>query len=152
MLLGNLVFFYDTENENEYDNLDAEKNIAECLMINNTDTWERIRGGKYTRFDINYKFPINVYVKSLSLCKCGLPCDIRKNEDKNYLFFRCAKKNMWDKFKEQFDIEDEPCNFFMEYTMDTQFKIEETNRFENRNKKLKELCNKSNWLQYVPKK
>lgn len=58
-----------------------------------------------------------------------------------------CQKNMWNKFKEQFDIEDEPCNYFMEYTMDKQFKLEETNRFENRNKKLKELCNKSNWLQ-----
>ena len=142
---------FNDDTENEYDNLYAENNIAECLMINNKDTWKKIRGGKYTRFDIEYTLPINDYVKLLPLCKCCLPCDIRKNEDKNYLFFRCAKKNMWDKLKEQFDIEDEPCNFFMEYTIDKQFRLEEINRFENRNKTLKELCKKSNWLQHVPK-
>ena len=36
-------------------------------------------------------------------------------KNKNYLFFRCAKKNMWDDLKEQFDIDEEPCNFYMEY-------------------------------------
>ena len=122
--------FNDECDEYQYDNLYAENNIAECLMIHNKDEWNKIRGGKYTRFDIEYKYPDNDYIKDLPLCKCELPCDIKKNEDKNYLYFRCAKKNMWDKLREEFDIDDEPCNFFMEYTKDKQLKLNENKRFE----------------------
>lgn len=135
--------------EYEHDKLKAENNITECLMIHKKDTWDKIRGGKYTRFDVKYKYPMNDYIKDLPLCKCGLPCDIRKNEDKNYLFFRCAKKNMWYKFKEEFDIEEEPCNYFMEYTKDKQLKLEENKKSEDRSKTLKELMKKSFWLKNV---
>ena len=140
---------FNDDVEYDYDNLEAENNITECLMINNKDNWEKIRGGKYTRF-IEYKFPINEYVKELPICKCGIPCDIKKNEDKNYLFFRCAKKNMWDSLKEQFDIDEEPCNFYIEYSKDNQFRFEETKKFEDRNKTLKELFKKSYWLKNIP--
>lgn len=137
--------FNDECEEYKYSKLEAENNITECLMIHNKDTWDKIRGGKYTRFDVEYKYPMNDYIKDLPLCKCGLPCDIRKNEDKNYLFFRCAKKNMWKEFKEIFDIEDEPCNYFMEYTKDKQLKLEQ----EDRSETLKELFKKSFWLNNV---
>jgi hypothetical protein len=137
--------FDDICDEYQYDRLEAENNITECLMIHNKNTWDKIRGGKYTRFDIEYSFPDNDYIKHLPLCKCGLPCDIRKNEDKNYLFFRCAKKNMWNKFKEDFEIDEEPCNFFMEYTKDKPLKLEE----QNRSKNLKELFKKSYWLKNI---
>jgi len=133
----------------EYDNLETENNITECLMIHNKDNWEKIRGGKYTRFDIEYNYPTNNYIKELPLCNCGLPCDIRKNEDKNYLYFRCAKKNMWDKLKEEFGIEDEPCKFFMEYIKDKKLKMEENKKFEDRNKRMKELFKKSFWLKNI---
>ena len=133
----------------EHDNLYVENNITECLMINNKQNWEKIRGGKYTRFNTSYKFPINEYIKELPVCKCGLPCDVKKNDDKNLLFFRCAKKNMWDEFKEQFDIEDEPCNFFMEYVTDIEFRLEENKRFEDRKKNMKGLLKKSFWLDNV---
>jgi len=144
-----LLIKFNDEVEYDYDNLQAENNITECLMINNKDTWEKIRGGKYTRFNINYKFPNNEYVKELPICKCGIPCDVKKNEDKNFLFFRCARKNMWDDLKELFDIEEEPCNFFMEYKKDKQFRFEETKKFEDRSKSLKELLKKSNWLKNI---
>ena len=141
---------FNEGNEEYYDdNLCAENNIAECMMIHNKDNWENIRGGKYIRFDCQYKFPNNEHIKELPLCKCGLPCDIRKNEDKNYLYFRCAKKNMWDKLREEFDIDDETCNFFMVYTKDKPLKIQENNNFEERRKKLKELYKKSFWLKNV---
>jgi hypothetical protein len=117
-------------------------------MTHKKDGWKKIRGGKYTRFDIEYKFPNNNYIKDLPLCKCGLPCDIRKNEDKNYLYFRCAKKNMWDKLRDEFSTED-PCNFFMEYTKDKPLKIQENNNFGERKKKFKELYKKSFWLKNV---
>ena len=141
---------FNDDVEDDYDNLYAENNITECLMINNKNNWEKIRGGKYTRFDIEYKYPDNDYIKELPVCKCGLPCDIKKNEDKNYLYFRCAKKNMWDKLREQFDIDEEPCNFFMEYSKDKLFRLQEIKRFEDRNKILKELFKKSYWLKNVP--
>lgn len=138
-------------NDEEYycDHLFAENNIVECLMTHKKDEWNKIRGGKYTRFNIEYRYPNNKFVKDLPLCKCNLPCDIKKNENENYLYFRCAKKNIWDKLKEEFDIDDEPCNFFMKYMKDEQLKIQENIRFEERRKKLKELFTKSRWLNNV---
>jgi hypothetical protein len=121
--------FNMTENNTDnYDKSDAEfaeNNIAECLMINDKECWEKIRGGKYTRFDVNYKFPVNSYVNNLPLCKCGVPCDIRKNEEHDYLYFRCPKKNFWDNIRDKFDIDDEPCNYFMKYTKDIEYKKEQ---------------------------
>jgi len=108
--------------DNEYEHREVENNIAECMMIHNSEEWNKIRGGKYTRFDCNYKFPINEYIDKLPLCKCGLPCDIKKN--KNYLFFRCAKKNFYDDFRDIFEIYDEPCNYYKEYMEDKILKIE----------------------------
>ena len=140
---------FNNDIDYDYNHLDAENNITECLMINNKDNWEKIRGGKYTRFDIEYKFPINDYIKELPICNCGLPCDIKQNEDNNFLFFRCAKKNMWDGFKEQFDVE-YPCNFYMEYLKDKKIRLEENKRFENRKNTLKELVRKSFWLKNIP--
>ena len=132
------------DDNDEYDNLFAENNITECLMLNNKDNWKKIRGGKYTRFDIEYTLPINEYIKNLPLCNCGLPCDIKKKHD--YLYFRCAKKNMWDSLKEKFGIEDvEPCDFFMKYTKDIEYKI----YYEQHKNKIKELYNKSNWLKQL---
>jgi hypothetical protein len=144
-----LLKSFNDDVEYGLDNLDAENNITECLMTHKKDEWNKIRGGKYTRFNVEYKYPNNNYVKELPLCKCGLPCDIRKNEDKNYLYFRCAKKNMWEDFKDIFDIDEEPCNFYMEYTTDKQFRIEETNKFQERKNALKELFKKSFWLENV---
>ena len=142
-------FDNDEKYKDYFDNLEAENNITECMMMHYKDNWEKIRGGKYTKFNCNYKFPINNNIKELPICKCGIPCDIKKNNDKNYLFFRCAKKNMWDKFKEEFDIYDEPCNFYMEYTKDKIYKLEEAECFEDRIKTLKELLKKSFWLNNI---
>ena len=134
-------FNYPDEDD-DYDNLFAENNITECLMLNNKDNWKKIRGGKYTRLDIEYTFPINEYIKNLPLCNCGLPCDIKKNDEHNYLYFRCAKKNMSCVMKEKFDIEDEPCKYFMKYTKDIEYKI----YYEQQKKMISDLVNKSYWL------
>lgn len=112
---------FDEEDEDEeYDNKLVENNIAETLIIHknkNKEDWKKIRGGKYTRFDIEYKLPNDI--KKLPCCHCGLPCDIKKYEGvhdmDHYLYFRCAKKNMWSNMKEMFDINDDPCNYFMKY-------------------------------------
>lgn len=144
-----LKYFNDeTDYLTEFE-LCAENNIAECLMIHKKDEWNKIRGGKYTRFDVEYKFPNNNYIRELPLCKCGLPCDIRKNEDQNFLYFRCAKKNMWDGFIEEFGIDDKPCNFFLKYIKDEPLKNEENKKFQERCHVLKQLYQKSPWLVYV---
>ena len=139
---------FNDDNQNYDDNLIAENNIAECLMLKTTD-WNKIRGGKYVRFEIEYKYPKNDYIKDLPLCNCGLPCDIKKNDNDNYLYFRCAKKNMWDKFKHEFDIVTEPCLFFMEYTKDKQLKNTENTRLQERGQIISMLMKKSNWLENV---
>jgi len=54
--------FNDICDEDQYDKLEAENNITECLMLHNKETWYKIRGGKYTRFDIEYSFPDNDYI------------------------------------------------------------------------------------------
>ena len=38
---------------------------------------------------------------------------------------------MWDNFKEMFDVEEEPCNFFMEYITDIEFRVNENNNEKN---------------------
>jgi len=147
-----LLTYFNTFNEkykDYFDKLEAENNIAECMMIHDKYNWEKIRGGKYTKFNCDYKFPINNYIKELPMCKCGVPCDIKKNDDKNYLFFRCAKKNMWENFKDVFDIEDEPCNFYMEYITDIEFRIDEKKRVANYKETFSDLIKKSFWLNNI---
>ena len=137
--------FNDTDEEDddgECDNLFVENNITECLMINGKDNWTKIRGGKYTRFDIEYTFPINEYIKNLPLCNCRLPCGIAKNSEHNYLYFRCAKKNMWSDMKEELDIQEEPCKYFMKYTKDIEYKL----HYEQKKNKISNLVKKSDWL------
>lgn len=70
---------FDNEiGDDEYNGKDVENNITECLMIHNKETWNKIRGGKYTHFNVTYKFPINDNIQNLPICKCGLPCDVKK--------------------------------------------------------------------------
>ena len=114
-------------------------------MLNNKNDWQKIRGGKYTRFDVEYDFPTNECIKNLPLCHCGLPCDVKKNDEHNYLYFRCAKKNMWSGFRVKFDIHDEPCKYFMKYTKDTEYKI----HYDIKKKIIKDLVNKSYWLKQL---
>jgi hypothetical protein len=148
-----LKYFGDEECDElyewEYDHLFAENNIVECMMVHDKDNSNTIRGGKYTRFNVNYKSHNNILIKDLPLCNCGLPCDIKKNATNNFLYFRCAKKNMWDGLKDNFVTYD-PCNFYKEYTKDKQLKTELNNKFQERKKKLRELIKQSDWLKNVP--
>ena len=106
---------FEDDKEGEYNNLDVENYITELLMLK-YDASRKIRGGKYTRDDCNYKKPEDVSDR-LPFCDCGYPCDIKKCKDKNSLYFRCARKNMWESFRSSFDCE-EPCKFYKEYTHD----------------------------------
>lgn len=142
---GIIENFNEYECEYEYDSKWVENNITEKIMIDNKVDWNKIKGGKYTRDDVKYKFPKNQVVEELPNCNCGFPCDVKQNEDKKYLYFRCAKKNIWDGMRENFDTEDNPCKFFMKYTKDNDFKVE----YDKRKKTIELLTNKSFWLQNV---
>ena len=133
---------FNADSKDYDDYLLAENSIAERFMLSYKDNWQKIRGGKYTRFDIEYAMPLNKDVVNLPVCYCGLPCDIKKNDEHNYLYFRCAKKNMWADIKDVFDSLDEPCNYFTKYTKDIEYKI----YFEQHKKKIFDLVKKSRWL------
>jgi len=150
--MGSNKILEDFNNSNiqrvDCDEFKCENYITEKLILNNKSDCDKIRGGKYTRFDIEYKFP-NYKSEDTShpLCHCGFPCDIRKDEENNYLYFRCAKKNIWDDMKHIFDVESEPCKYFriykkgIEYTLQSQKKMCE----------IKKLTYKSSyWLRDLP--
>ena len=140
------LFAFGKDEEGRYNHREVENTITECLGMHRSDEWNDIRGGKYVRQDILYKRPDNKDLLRLPLCDCGYPCDIRKHKDKNLLFFRCAKKNMWDEFRNMFDTADEPCKFYMEYTHDIRFRKAE----EDRSLKYRTLLARSTWLSCAP--
>lgn len=113
----------NTDIENNYDNFILQNFIVESFKHKSSYP-DNIIGGKYIKDYVKYKnsYFEEKYLINLPLCHCGIPCDIKKNQDKNYLFFRCAKKNMWNDFINKFNIEDEPCSFFKEYTEDIEFR------------------------------
>jgi predicted GIY-YIG superfamily endonuclease len=129
--------------EYEYNSLWIENNITEKMMLINESNWKKVRGGKYVKFNVEYDYPTNSQVKELPSCKCGLPCDVKK--ENNYLYFRCPKKNIWEQMREEFGINDEPCNFFMKYTNDNSYKTE----YEKRKNNIKLLTSKSPWLKEI---
>lgn len=141
-IIENFNIDADADNECGYNSLWIENTITEKIMIDNEPNWKKIRGGKYVRFNVEYNFPNNQLTKELHNCNCGLPCDVKRNDENNYLYFRCAKKNMWDKMREEFGITDEPCKFFMKYTKDSTYKIE----YEKRKQTIKYLAVNSGWL------
>jgi predicted GIY-YIG superfamily endonuclease len=88
----------------------AENYIAECLMKRTAN----VRGGKYTRFDVDYKAPDTAKIV-LPLCHCKLPCDIHKKDD-DIIYFRCPKKNIWEEMRRNVNTTDEPaCKFYQTY-------------------------------------
>jgi predicted GIY-YIG superfamily endonuclease len=139
------LMYFDSDCEGLYNHLDAENAIVECLGMHNPDEWNSIRGGKYTR-DIVYSRPNIPELLNIPLCHCGYPCDIKKNSDKGYLFFRCAKKNMWDGFRDVFDVMDEPCKFYQEYTRDLKFRTEAIKERKEVAKHCGNLIANSPWL------
>lgn len=142
---GILETFSDIDDEMLEDHLFVENSVTEKLMIDNEKSWEKIRGGKYVKFDIEYQFPQNDFVGELPNCKCNLPCDVRKNEKEGYLYFRCARKNMWTNLRDEFDTDD-PCDFFLKFTKDEKFR----EVYERRKSAIKILINKSLWLHNIP--
>ena len=143
-----LKFLNKCNNGLTFNKLRIENNIAECMMIN-VDNWEKIRGGRYIRFDTKYKRPINKYLESLPLCNCNLPCDIKYSKKKQFLYFRCPKKNIWDNVPMSSEIK--PCNFFQEYTIDKKFRTILFARRKQYKKKIRKLFkNGRKWLDHIP--
>lgn len=144
---GVLENFNEKEDEDDfyYDSKWVENNIAEKMMLNDIENWKQIRGGKYVRFDTSYTFPVNNVVEELPICKCGFPCDVKQNEDYGYLYFRCSKKNMWDGLRDEFDIYEDPCDFFMKYTRDNTYRQE----YEKRQESIITLLDDSYWLKKI---
>ena len=145
----NSLKFLNTRNKRlKYNKLRIENNIAECMMIH-LDNWEKIRGGRYTRFDIKYQRPINKYLETLPLCNCNLPCDIKYNSDKKFLYFRCPKKNIWESVPLSKKVK--PCKFFQEYTKDKKYRDTLLKRREHYKKKIRKLFkNGRKWLENIP--
>jgi hypothetical protein len=140
--------YFDKEGKNHlFYNRWVENFITEKLMIDNQGNWENIRGGNYTRFNTNYSFPSNKYAKEIPNCYCRLPCDVKKNEQENYLYFRCAKKNMWAEMADNLDIEVElePCNYYMKFTKDARYNAE----YGRRKIKVKDSLYGSGWLKNI---
>jgi len=102
-----------------------------------------VRGGKYIRSGAKYKLPAADELPQLPMCKCGLPCDVHKNDHGRYLYFRCAKKNMWHNMREIFLAFSEPCNYFQRYFDDVDYRLE----YDTRVQLLDELTEVSPWLQ-----
>jgi hypothetical protein len=126
------------------DILEIENKITESIMNKNID--KKIRGGKYVRFNCNYSKPKDLI--DLPYCHCKLPCDVTKKDDEDYLYFRCAKKNIWKDANKFFgNIDDnEPCKFFQKYIKDEGFKAYKVER----TKKLRNLFKNSEWLLNIP--
>ena len=137
---------YNEYQDENYDEFRIETFIAEVMMINNSKYFTRIRGGKYTRFDIEYKYPDDPILNKLPLCNCGLPCDVKCKEN-SHLFFRCSKKNMWDDLTKQFEVTNDPCDFYQEFFDDKNFRKQRVDSNEQFRKLYKDSCN---WLKNIP--
>ena len=142
--LSFLFNFWSNWNRNFYQNNHytptwVETMMTECIIGHRKDYDEdkyntfgseyAIRGGKYVRteHDVHNKMVekcSNNFVKKLPVCKCGLPCDVMKSK-KNFLYFRCAKKNMFDAFVDNFDgqIDNNVCNYYQEFIDDIELRI-----------------------------
>ena len=145
---NSLKLLKERNNNIEYNKLRIENNIAECIMIHSVN-WKKIRGGKYIRFDINYDKPINKYLEALPLCHCKLPCDIKYHNEKQFLYFRCPKKNIWENVPMTSKIE--PCKFYQEYTFDKKYREVLFNKRRKYKKKIRRLFkNGRKWLDNIP--
>ncbi len=134
---------FDDKDISQQDSEEVENFITERMMFHENDS-NKVRGGKYVQFKY-YSLPQNDHIKNLPICYCGLPCDVKKNNNKK-LFFRCPRKNFWEEFHETFpESEKEPCNFYQEYDLDEQLK----EKGNERRKLLSKLFKDAWWLNHI---
>ena len=116
------------------DNLFIENNFTERHFYERKDNstygsgkeWYRVRGGKYTRADLDnfyngYKWasedtkrgfgatnPVSRKkeedIVDRPLCNCGMPCEVKINKDKTCIYFVCALKNVWSEFNANIEV------------------------------------------------
>lgn len=149
LYFNNLKYLDRFNKYHDYNKLQIENNIAECLMIQ-LDNWTRVRGGMYTRFDKEYKKPINKYLENLPLCDCNLPCDIKYSKKDKFLYFRCPKKNLWNKVP--MNDHSKACKFYKEYTKDIKYREVLLKKREEYRQEIRKLFKKGGrWLENIPK-
>lgn len=138
------------------DNLLIENRFTERLFYERRNNheygtykeWYRIRGGKYTRDNLNQSMnyammmcknpnriagtlsmttPINGLLSDdivdRPLCKCNMPSEVKLSKDKTCIYFVCSLKNVWDDFYSWIKVS-EPCDFYMVYSDDKIIKAE----------------------------
>ena len=147
----NRFIFDDWGIDQESGKLDVENHITEMYFYlrgngqerfpYNDKQWQKIRGGKYTR-DIITANPTNSMnnVMDRPLCNCGYPSEVKKAKDKNFIYFVCPLKNVWDDFYDDIEVE-EACDFWKPYEEDVYVK----KQFEINQKRLKE-----SWCENLP--
>ena len=108
--------------------LSLENNITEMCMQSMGPYWKNVYGGKYHDGYRPNENPSKDCLFKRPYCNCKRPADIKEWNGKKY--WRCAKKNIWDKLKDYvlndlaFSYQNDACNFYSDYTPDSNFKCE----------------------------
>lgn len=138
------------------DNLFIENRFTERLFYERRNNheygtgkeWYRVRGGKYTRSDLDQSMyhaeqlckrpnrvpgslmmttPIDSKapddIVDRPLCKCNMPCEVKISNDKKTIYFVCALKNVWSDFYKYIEVDD-PCDFYRVYSDDRVIRTE----------------------------
>jgi len=90
--------------------------------------WKNVYGGKYHDGYRPNENPSKDCLFKRPYCNCKRPADIKEWNGKKY--WRCAKKNIWDKLKDYvlndlaFSYQNDACNFYGDYIPDSNFKCE----------------------------
>ena len=140
------------DDESEYDKYEVENTLTECLMLHTND-YIRIKGGKYIRMDDDTHFNMTLGLKNnminyLPFCKCGLPCDVKREH--NHLFFRCAKKNMWSDMKDNFNtivVDSSQCDFEKIYEDGIDYITAYKTKITELKDQIFKLTRRSRWLE-----
>jgi len=154
----NLLEGYDLEFEDKKMwALYLENTITEMYMQSMGPKWKNVYGGKYHNGYRPHNNPSLSKKFNRPYCNCKIPADIKEYNGK--IYWRCSKKNIYNKLQEY--IVDElklqnnvkPCKFYKEYNKSEEFTCEKliyNYTFDTKHQKLIDLVNKTHWLQQVP--
>jgi len=115
-------------NENKTSALELENYITEMSMQSMGPYWKNVYGGKYHIGFRPNENPSKDCLFKRPFCNCKRPADIKEWKGKKY--WRCAKKNIWDKLKDYvlnelaFSYQNDACNFYCDYNPDSNFNCE----------------------------
>jgi len=144
--------------EDEGGNLQVENHFTEMLFYlrektkNDNDSsfdfndglWQKVRGGKYTKWlGVNPVSEMNVEdIMDRPQCHCGYPCEVKISKDKKTIYFVCALKNAWGDLDMGCLKTGSTCDYYK--ICDDHIFVK--TQYEVIQKKMKE-----DWVQYVPK-